>query len=786
MRWRPEFLAIAWLAVVLAMGAHALWWWQTGAPLDTSILAMLPRDAGSAWEERAREQVVQRGERQLLVLVGHPRAQEAAHAADAAAHALRGAPLDCSAAEGGPQALDFLSRHHQRLLDPATREALQSLTPVALAQDALRRLYSPLPDVAGIGVAADPFALHGRWLQAQAARSRLQPSAGRLVAEAEGRHWVALSCSTDGSPFDEAVQQRVTAALAAARRAAQGVGGTEVIAAGVVLHAAAAARSARAEVATIGTGGMAGIAVLLFAVFGSLRPVFVLQLPVLVGALAGLSACLLAFGRVHALTVVFGASLLGVAVDYPIHYASHVSSGAPLAERLRTLRELLPGLTIAMLTTVAAYLALAIPPFPGLRQMALFAGAGLAAAWATVVCWCPWLVVHGVRREAPAVRALLAVQRRVAAWPSRLRWAALACLVLAALPLLPGVRVNDDLRMLQGSPPELLAEQARVAGIAGLASPAQYFLVTGPDAETVLEREQVLGRTLHAAVADGRLRGHVALSQWVPSLRRQAEDLALQQARIYAEGGALELLAGAADFDAAWVEAARVRFATARATPLMLDDWLAQPGAAEQRAQWLGCAYGGCASVVLLDGVAGTAGLQEMAALADPDEGVYWVDTVSRTSALLARYRAGMTEVLGLAVAFTLALLWVRHRRNALRAIVPPLCAAVLTLALFAGCGVELNLFVVLAFVMVLGMGVDYGIYLAEPIDQELSGVGLALDVLTTILGFGLLALSSTPALHLFGVTLAVAVTVAWLAAGLAGLRAPAPSSTDPATRSPA
>src|SRR5690606_40377234 len=43
---------------------------------------------------------------------------------------------------------------------------------------------------------------------------------------------------------------------------------------------------------------------------------------VVVGALSGAAACIALFGQVHVLTLVLGASLVGVSIDFPLHYLS--------------------------------------------------------------------------------------------------------------------------------------------------------------------------------------------------------------------------------------------------------------------------------------------------------------------------------------------------------------------------------------------------------------------------------------------------------------------------------
>ena len=116
---------------------------------------------------------------------------------------------------------------------------------------------------------------------------------------------------------------------------------------------------------------MAAILLVMFLAFRSPRPLLLVVLSVGTGVACGLSVCALVFGKVHLMTLVFGASLVGVAEDYGIHYFAS-RQARPHVERHELLEELKPGLFLALVTSVAGYVMLAITPMPGLRQVALF------------------------------------------------------------------------------------------------------------------------------------------------------------------------------------------------------------------------------------------------------------------------------------------------------------------------------------------------------------------------------------------------------------------------------
>jgi len=466
------------------------------------------------------------------------------------------------------------------------------------------------------------------------------------------------------------------------------------------------------------------------------------------------------FGEVNLLTMVFGASLVGCAEDYGLYYFAN-RQGAPDTPPLRMMSTLLPGLALALLTSVLGYVALGLPPFPGLRQMALFSVVGIAGTFLTTVCWFPW-----IDRGAPGTtRFSNWIVVAFARWPrfgaGRATWIVHAAFALACALAIAGLRVNDDLRQLQGSPPALVDAQREVGRLLGLPSPAQFFVVRGTSEDDVLRREEALKTRLDARVAGGELAGYRALSDWVPSQARQASDAALTR-RV--EDGVI------AGVDQVLGETQRrAPFDTA---PLTLQRWLASPAAASARALWIGAVPRGAdgtafASVVMLRGVRDIAALPAIAGSADGLPGVRWVDQVQSVSALLGRYRhtMGLLLVAG-HVAVLLALLW-RYGRRAWRAWLPTAVATLGTLALLAVFGQPLQLFNVLALALLLGIGIDYGIFLLERETADAGSAWLAvvLGAASTWLSFGLLALSSTPALRSFGLTLLFGILLVWFAA---------------------
>ena len=559
-----------------------------------------------------------------------------------------------------------------------------------------------------------------------------------------GRHFALVLIELPGSGFEIGAVRALMPRLDAATRAAEARGAT-VLQAGVPLFAAAASDQAEREIHTIGLGSLLGIVALTLMAFRSLRPRLLVMLSMAVGLLVATSVTLLCFGELHLVTLVFGVSLLGVAENYGTNYFS-ARQGLPPAERWTMLARQIPVVSLAMATTVIGYAMLALPPFPGLRQVAVFSATGLVAAFVTVLWWFPLL--DGQGRMAPTRFADWLGSRR-ARWPSLgargLTLLGLGTLLLAAAGA-SRLRVDDDIRQLQSAPPALVAQQREFARLMQAPGVAQFFVVQGETEQALLEHEEALTARLRAMGL-----GVQAVSDWLPSLRRQREDQALAARRMTELQPVIEERLGQP-----------VSLGRGAAGELTPRAWLDSPASEPMRAQWLGRLGDGPASAVLLRGAESRETRDALAALRLP--GVTWVDKVGEVSDLLGRYRVLMIAVLVLGHALTWAALAWRFGRASWRALAPTALASVLTVALLALSGQVLQLFHILPLLILLGLGVDYGIFMLEqPGRRETRPfLSVTLAAASTLLSFGLLALSGTPALRAFGLTLLFGVFLAW------------------------
>jgi len=754
------------------MGALVLLYALRVAPqlrIDTDLLALLPVAEHDPAAVIAEQRYGEAMSRQLLFLVGAADAALARQAAAQFAGRLRAAQVFAAVtleADSAPALSGLYREHRHGLLAETQRRQLRDGQGALLLAQALREVYGPGLQPRALPVAQDPFDFLGAFLAQQAAGlGVLRLEHGVPMLTQAGIHHVLVTAQFAGEPFSTATQDRIIPAVDAAVAQVRGAG-VQLLSAGVILHAAEAARRARAEITWVGSLSMLGVALMILLTFRSGRPLLLSVAVLGSGALAALTLCQLVFGRVTLIALVFGSGLIGVAVDYSTHFLADQFRNPARWTPRQALRHVGPGIAMGMGCAVLGYLSLGLTPLPGLRQMAVFSAAGLVVACGGVLCWYPLLAPPARRGEPLPLRWAVGLDRglgRLIGPGGRGGRVAAALIAVLALLGLSRLEFADDVRLLHSAAPQLLAEETRVRELLQDAPDSQFFLVQGPSPEAVLQREERLRESLDGQVTGHVLGGYRALSLALPSTQRQLDNRALLAAQVYRAGGLGPQLMDQLGFPPLLAAQRLAEFAHA-APPLGIDEWLADAAAAPYRDLWLGALDQGYASIVSLSGIHDYAALRALPAQLP---GVQFVDRVAAVSELLGRYRRLALLLLATAYALIGVAMALRYGpRGAARLLAAPLGAAVLTVALLGACCGALNLFHVLGLFVVLGLGVDYAVFLREGATSRAATVlAISLSTVGALLSYGLLAFSATPFIRAIGLTLLTGVGFTWLLA---------------------
>ena len=763
----PKF-RIPWLVALVLMAGFLVVRAVDGFPLETNILKLLPDTRTDPLTEQAYRQFEMATGRRVVFLAGDEAAAEKLYQGmtDSGLFSEISFRVD---PERTRKIFELYRPHRHSLLSNEQRRFLTAGETEKLVQQAEKNLMSPVSIGSTAGLAQDPLFTFMEFLKSlQAEAGAFTVEGDLLVARHQDKEYILVVGELEDNAFSISAQERFDRFYREIRSQVQGV---ELHSAGVIHHAVAGTNSARHDISTIGIGSMAGLVLLMWVAFRSLRPLMISFVPVLFGFVAALAACVLVFGKVHLFTLVFGTSLVGVSIDYSFHFlAERLSAGEEWVPEAG-LRHIFAGITLGLLTSLAAYLALAVAPFSGLRQIAVFSTVGLTGAYLTVVLWFPvWLRSPSLRYRPPTVRLARAVVKFwSSAKPKGQLLFFLLALVILAIYVAFNLKADDNIRALQSSPREVVEQEDFVKEIVGSSSRTQFFVVRGGTEDEVLRRGEELASRLDIEMEEGRIKRYRSISSVLPSWQRQQEDYLLLRQEVLDPSSAVGRYLSDMGFEEEVVSGFRESYQPLEVSPLTVKELMASPLAELYSQLWIESEDGrSLASIVVLDGVTE---LEEMRLLAGSLDGVAFVSRADDVSALLQIYRRLSSWLVAGAYCTIFLLMLLRYRlRNALSVMIPPVGAGLAALALSAALGLTLNLFNTLALIIVLGVGIDYAIFFAEGSgDREVVMHAVLLSAVTTILSFGLLALSGTPVISSFGFVVFVGICVSLLLAPMVG-----------------
>ncbi|HET7833285.1 MAG TPA: MMPL family transporter [Gallionella sp.] len=235
------------------------------------------------------------------------------------------------------------------------------------------------------------------------------------------------------------------------------------------------------------------VSLLLWLVYRSGRVLALSLLPVASGALAGVAAVSLGYGVVYGVTLGFGITLIGEAVDYAIYFFTRLGRENSPDTALDTIW---PTLRLGVLTTVCGFSPMFLAGFPGLAQLGLFSVTGIIVAVLVTRWVLPVLTPANFSTMPPAL--LSGWLMRLIGQASRLRLLVLVAMVAAiiSMALHRGPLWSDTLSSLSPVPATDLQLDEALRRDLGAPDVRYLVIVRGQNRETALEHAEAVGAQL--------------------------------------------------------------------------------------------------------------------------------------------------------------------------------------------------------------------------------------------------------------------------------------------------
>jgi len=795
---------LVWLVFLLACAVVI-----SRTTFTADLSAFLPRSPSAGQRvlvEQLRDGLVSR-----LILVGIEGGDPATRAAlsRSIAARLRGDTQFASVNNGEPVSetrdQQFIFQHRY-VLSPA-------VTPQRFSTDGLHQALGDSLDLLGssAGMFTKELLPHDPTGEVTTLVNRLdsgaQPSSQDGVwASRDGKRAVMV-VQTKGAGSDTDAQARAMATLQlafdTAKRSVPNPSSFHLLMTGPGVFSVETRDNIKHDVARLSAVSLLLIVALLLVVYRSPLTLLLGLLPVLSGVAAGLAAVSLAFGTVHGITLGFGTTLIGEAVDYSIYlfvqssraqaHGALPTAGSASVREDATLREWIavywPTIRLGMLTSVCGFASMLFSGFPGLVQLGAYSIAGLVTAALVTRFVLPHL--RGARFAIRDVAPLGARLATLTAAAPRLRWPLVAVLV-ASVATLAFHRQHVWSHELSALSPVSAQSQALDESLrADVGAPDVRYLVviSGASQEAVLEGAEKVSAQLQPLVDKGVLAGYESPALYLPSV-------AAQRARL-------------ASLPSADVLTARLREAVANQAisvkpeafaPFIADVQAARQQPLLQRADLRGTSMALAVDALLTERAGRWSAMLSLRApsseqsaghAAAPDEpsldaatigaavaraqvpDALFVDMKAEADRLYINYvREDIhLSLAGLGAIVVLLLIALRSPQAVVRTLAPLIAAVLVVSAGLALVGEQLTILHLIGMLLIVAVGSNYALFFNKPNRGSTGGLSIAPQTLVSLLianlatvaGFGLLVLARVPLLKAFGLTVGPGAILALL-----------------------
>lgn len=646
--------------------------------------------------------------------------------------------------------IEEYEKYHNNLLSNQTRKYLINKQYDKVEENAYEALYNPVIPPVG-SIEDDPFLLLTDFVMNLNENSQAPSSFTPIQQNDKFYSLVMLDVDKELALSPTVLNKEVKKLVDIQKEFSKN--GTKVYLTGAPIHSYFASSHSIFEINLICILSTLFVIGLVFWYFGSLFPLIPIGLSIGLGIYAGYCMTALVFRNIHILTFVFSTTLIGVCVDYSLHYFVALKEGKTGTE---VIKDIFKSLTVSLITTVSAFLILLFADFTLLRQISIFTITGLVTVYGIVVLWYPLLekiglgykpdcrvgktqCPHKADKDAFVGQAMsdnnsnekhASLHLGIFASKPRLTAQLLSCLI--AILLIIGLfhtHFDDNIKNMYTPPKTLLNAEKLFTEIAGTSADTSIFVVKGNNLEELLQKEEEIADKLNCIE-------YQALSKYVPSEKRQKSNQILRKelyrtklndfaiflpvqkrSQLISQNYGNNFLSVNNDFE------------------FMKKNFLIDKNT----------------SIMVVSGYNG-----------EKIDGVRIINFQKDISAQIKHCRR---VCLGLLIPIFgllyLLLAKIYDKKSGLKILLPSICAVILLFGFLGLFGCSINLFHLLAIFLIIGFGLDYSVFRFT--NPEKAGDSVFLSCITTVFSFALLAFAGFKLISSLGTVLSLGLLSSYI-----------------------
>ena len=369
--------------------------------------------------------------------------------------------------------INIYGSYPENFLSENIKSQLEKKDYKTIENDALIRLYNPF----GIFLSDpsnDPYRLSGDFLNSLSKRYETE------IKEYQGKFYSSTQVEIDNNKELENILNKQ-----------KQLDDGKIYLTGTPIHSYLASKNSSFEINIICIISTLALILLCKFYFKSYKIILPILASIIFGFLMGFSVSSIIFHKIHILTFVFSTSLIGISLDYSLHYYLNDNN-----------KLFIKNLTNSMLTTVFAFLILNFSGIELLKQIGIFTASGLLGVYFFVVFILSKnndfkiniLSKFDITKFKPLILSII-----------------FGITVLGFFNL----KFNDNLKNLYTPPKELMKSERLNQELFGQKN-IKYILINGKNTDEILKKEEKMD-----------IKNSISLSDFIFSTDKQKENFLL-------------------------------------------------------------------------------------------------------------------------------------------------------------------------------------------------------------------------------------------------------------------
>lgn len=395
--------------------------------------------------------------------------------------------------------IENYERHHYGLLSTKSERLLREKNYEQIEHNALELLYNPIMQPIG-SIDDDPFLLLTDYVMSL---STTHDISNFTPIQLNDKYYSLIMLNVDGdtalspSIMNEEVKRLVILQKELSTK------DVKIYLTGTPVHSYYASTKSAGEINLICILSSLFIIGLIYFYFRSLKPLLPIAVTIGAGIWAGFLVTSLIFPTVHILTFVFSTTLIGICVDYTLHFFVSHEKDTSCDE---VIKEIFKSLSVSLLTTASAFIVMLFSNFILLKQIAVFTVTGLATVYLFVILFYPLFCTNIYN---PAHIKHFSIPEKFN------KPILIAAGIIIAVGLFR-IHFDDNIKNMYVPPKHLLNAEKLQSELIKSNEMMSIFVIEGKNLQELLEKEESITYELSKNNVEFQ-----SLSKYLPSLKRQ-------------------------------------------------------------------------------------------------------------------------------------------------------------------------------------------------------------------------------------------------------------------------